>query len=43
MRGWEDLTVEDVAKLSYRNRVKSRDSPAKPSNTSSTIKLHSKR
>lgn len=29
MRGWEDLTAEDVAKLSYKNRIKNNSKPAK--------------
>lgn len=29
MRGWEDLTAEDVEKLSYKNRVKNANEPAK--------------
>lgn len=29
MKGWEDLTAEDVEKLSYKNRVKNASKPAK--------------
>ena len=30
MRGWEDLTAEDVEELSYKNRVKNASKPDKP-------------
>ena len=29
MRGWEDLTAEDVERLSYKNRIKNTSEPAK--------------
>lgn len=37
MRGWEELSEEDVARLSYKNRMKTRDSPNRVLNTSKTI------